>query len=157
MGRDGTDRLRQRPQALGAPDPLLVALIEEPRQHAAGARDIAYQPEPGQKLEPVQGERNVADVALGVRAQRVAQQLEDRLEQLLAGQDEKRTAGRPGGEVLPEPPDESPTPPPPRRGGRAAPPPPDPRGGGARAWPPPPLRPPLGAVPLAPPHGSRRL
>src|SRR5256886_9026121 len=91
MGRDGTDRLRQRPQALGAPDPLLVALIEEPRQHAAGARDIAYQPEPGQKLEPVQGERNAPDDARAVRAQRVAQQLEDRLGQLLARPRDIRT------------------------------------------------------------------
>ena len=107
MGGDGIARLGQGAQALRAPDPLLVALIEQPRQHPTGARDVAYQAEPGEELEPIQGEGNVADVALGVRAQRVPQQLEDRLEQLLAGQDEKRPTGCRGGKVVPQPLDES--------------------------------------------------
>src|SRR5438477_12967190 len=107
MGRNGIERLGQGEQALRYPEPLLVTFIEQTGQHPTGARDVAYQTEPGEELEPVQGEGNVADVALGVRTQRVAQQLEDRLEQLLAGQNEERPALRRRGKIVPQPLDES--------------------------------------------------
>src|SRR2546427_13169639 len=93
-------------QAFRAPIPLVVALAVETGEHADGARDLARQAEPGQELEPVHGERNVADVALSVGAQGVAQQLEHRLEQLLASQDEKSATPRRRREILAPPRDE---------------------------------------------------
>ena len=45
VSREGARRLRHGAQALWAPDPLIVALIEQPRQHAAGARDLAHEAE----------------------------------------------------------------------------------------------------------------
>src|SRR6266576_7370678 len=59
MSRHGIERLGQGAQALRAPDPLLVTFIEQTGQHPTGARDVAYQTEPGEELEPVQGEENV--------------------------------------------------------------------------------------------------
>src|SRR5207244_6646488 len=51
VGREGTNGLRHRAQALGAPDALVVALAEEAGEDAARARDLAHQAEPGQKLQ----------------------------------------------------------------------------------------------------------
>src|SRR5438046_4185492 len=59
VSREGARRLRHRAQALWAPDPPIVALIAQPREHAAGARDLAYETESSQKLDPVERERDV--------------------------------------------------------------------------------------------------
>src|SRR5213076_3455315 len=101
VSREGARRLRHRAQALWAPDPPIVALIEQPREHAAGARDLAYETESSQELDPVERERDVGDVALGVGSQRVAEDLEHRLQELLARQDEERASRRWRREIVP--------------------------------------------------------
>src|SRR4029077_12009005 len=106
MRREGTGRLGHGAEALGAPDTPVVALAEEARQDAARAGDLAYQPEPGQQLEPVQRERNVADVTLSVGPQRVTQQLENGLQRLAAGENGERPARRGHREIMAQPLDE---------------------------------------------------
>src|SRR5712691_9313672 len=105
--REGVCCLGHGAQALRAPDPLLVALVEQPRQHPAGARDLAHETESRQELDPVERERDVGDMALGIRTQRVTEDLEYRLEQLLAREDEERPSRRGRREILPQALDEA--------------------------------------------------
>src|SRR5207245_7251739 len=81
--RERARRLGHGAQALRAPDPAIVALVEQPRQHPAGAGDLAHETESRQQLDPVEHERDVGDVALGGGAAWIAEDLEDRLEGLL--------------------------------------------------------------------------
>src|SRR2546422_697965 len=102
MRRERARGLGHGAEVLGAPDPLVVALAVEAGQDAVGARELAHQPQARQQLQPVGGERQVGHVTLGVRSQRVAQQLEHRLEDLLPGDDEERAPRGRRGEVVPE-------------------------------------------------------
>src|SRR5213079_2564130 len=106
MRREEARRLGHGAQALGAPDAAIVALREEARQHAVRARDLPHQPEPREQLEPVEGEGDVADVALRIGPQWVAQQLEDRLQGLASGENEERPARRGHREIVAQPLDE---------------------------------------------------
>src|SRR5207249_6830016 len=90
--RERARRLGHGTQALRAPDPAIVALVEQPRQHPAGAGDLAHETESRQQLDPIERERDVGDVALGVGAHGIAEDLEDRLEELLTREDEERAS-----------------------------------------------------------------
>src|SRR5439155_11440055 len=54
--RERAGRLGCGAQALRAPDPPIVTLVEQSRQHPAGARDLAHETESSQELDPVEGE-----------------------------------------------------------------------------------------------------
>src|SRR5207302_5346883 len=92
--RQRTRRFGHGAQALRTPDAPVVALTEQSRQHAVRARDLAYKPEPRQQLEPIERERNVRHVALGVRVQRITEQLEHGLQVLAAGEHKEGPARR---------------------------------------------------------------
>src|SRR3989442_1245009 len=69
---EGVRRFGHGAQALRAPDPPLVALVEQPLEDAAGARNLAHQTEPSQELDPIERERDVAYMAMCVGVQPVA-------------------------------------------------------------------------------------
>ena len=89
MGYHWVSRLRHDPQARRTPDPLVIALAVQPREYLRGTWYLAHDSQPREQLQPIHGKRDVGDSTLGVGAQRITEDFEQRPEDLLAGKNEE--------------------------------------------------------------------
>lgn len=90
---DLVDRLGLRPQILGVPDAGLVAVLEQPTQHARGQRGPGKRSHPGHELDVVKGERHVGRLALRVGLDRIPEQQVLRLDGPLSHLDDEGLPG----------------------------------------------------------------